>query len=461
MYYRPTNSVIARAQFSDFRLRNAQPSYTNVNQAGIQLGGLAGTDIIVDSVFFSSVVGEGLYSVVRVDDCTGLYITGSGQNGRFKYYVEGGYNSDQFKIFDYNMSYDAPQDVSCANTSGSNILSSISTLVTQHLAAGMSVTGVGIPSGATIATVNSTSVVLSTNTTANVTSFCTHLGTLVSLLGTNGSSYTGSGFATVANAANYSNKTRGSNPNTIIFDNVLFNRGEGLIEDYGSSYGVSMYNVYMERTKKVATFLGAGLKGLDINNVFLSQPQTIREAYITIASPVPQGKISNITTDGALNTTVGISLPNVTARSEWGPFEVNSAPGLVATGAGPQLAAQARKVLLGTMENGTALWTYTASDGDANFDGLGVDIIEAVLNQSGRTLIGPNSVHIPNYRRLRLVLIQDGTGGRTFSLGANYLKADGTAWGLLSSGTANQRATLDFFFTGNKYISAQQTLAWA
>jgi hypothetical protein len=104
---------------------------------------------------------------------------------------------------------------------------------------------------------------------------------------------------------------------------------------------------------------------------------------------------------------------------------------------------------------------YNTAGGDANFDGLGVDRVEVTLERSGRTIAGPNSVQAAQGRWLEILLIQDGTGGRTITLSSKYRRPDGTQWGLLPSGTANQRACLRFQSLGNGlYVSDKDTLAY-
>lgn len=456
--YFPTSGNFAHGVFQDFSLVNVNEDYTNTGQFGIQIGG--GTaDCVSENHRFINVSGVGQYAVIRMDDCTGALFTGSAQNQHFKYYAEGGYNSDQWTFRDFYMSHDHPTNVACTSSTGTTI-SGISSAVMPYLFIGGSIVGAGIPADTTIVSKGTTSIGVSNSVTA-VTSFAFKLGTLLSLLSTNGSVYGGSGWAAIANAANYANKTRASNPNLITFDSVLWNRAEGLIEDYGSAYSVNIRGVYMEAPKRIGVFAGTGLKGLDLRNLFLSQPESMRQPMIEIASGTPEGCIRSISTDGVPNTTTVVNMPNASAASEWGEFEISNVPGNVVTGGGPVLSASNRTVMLGSARNGSAVLAYTTASGDANFDGLGIDRIEVTLTQSGRTINGPNSVQTVQGRTLDLLLIQDGTGGRTITLAAKYRKPDGTQWGLLPSGTANQRALLRFTHLGNGlYVSDKSTLAY-
>jgi hypothetical protein len=326
---------------------------------------------------------------------------------------------------------------------------------------GGSIVGAGVPADTTVVSrPTSTSITVSNSVTA-VTSISYKLGTLLSLLGTNGSAYTGSGWAAIANAGSYFNRTRASNPNLVTFDSVLWNRCEGLLEDYGSAYAVGVTGLYMEAPKRIARFFGTGLQALDIRRVILSQPESMRQPMIQIDSATPRGYIGNISTDGVPNTTTAVALPNANAASEWGIFEVENVVGDVTTGGGPALSAAGRLVRLGTSLGGNAVLAYNTAGGDANFDGLGVDRVEVTLERSGRTIAGPNSVQAAQGRWLEILLIQDGTGGRTITLSAKYRRPDGTQWGLLPSGTANQRASLRFQSLGNGlYVSDKDTLAY-
>jgi hypothetical protein len=456
--YFPESGNFAQGVFKDFSLVNTNPDYSNTGQFGIQIGG-GSDDCVSENHRFENVSGIGLYAVIRMDDCTGALFTGSAQNQSFKYYAEGGYNSDQWTFRDFYMSHDHPQNVSCTSSTGTTI-SGISATVMPYLFVGGSVVGNGIPADTLITAKGATSITVSNSVTA-VTSFSFKLGTLLSLLSTNGTVYGGSGWAAIANAANYFNKTRASNPNLITFDSVLWNRAEGLIEDYGSAYSVNIRGIYMEGAKRIAKFAGSGLKGLSVQGIILSQPESMYQPMIEIASGTPEGYIRSISTDGTPNTTTTVSLPGAFASSEWGQFEVTDCIGNVVTAGGPALSASGRTVLLGSARNGSAVLSYSTADGDANFDGLGVDRIEVTLTQSGRTLNGPNSVQAPQGRWIEMLFIQDGTGGRTITLAAKYRKPDGTQWGLLSSGTANQRASLRFQHLGNGiYVSDKATLTY-
>jgi hypothetical protein len=125
------------------------------------------------------------------------------------------------------------------------------------------------------------------------------------------------------------------------------------------------------------------------------------------------------------------------------------------------MSAATRVVRLGCIENGTAIWGYDTSTGDANFDGMGLDIIQVTLERSGRSILGPNSVQSNTYRNLKMVFIQNATGGYSITLASKFVKPDGTTWGLLPTGAANLRAVLEFTYTGTKYVSAQSSLVYA
>lgn len=456
--YLPTSGNFAHGWFKDFALVNLNEDYTNTGQFGIQIGG-GSNDCVSENHYFHNVSGIGQYAVIRLDDCTGALFTGSFQNQHMKYYAEGGYNSDQWTFRDFYASHDHPTNVSCSSSTGTTI-SGISAAVTPYLFVGGSVVGNGIPADTTIVSKTSTTITVS-NSVTSVTSFSYKLGTLLSLLSTNGSVYGGSGWAAIANAANYFNKTRASNANLITFNSVLWNRGEGLVEDYSSVYALGVDGLYMESPKRVARFFGTGLQALDMRRIMLSQPENIRQPIIQIDSSVPRGRISDITTDGTPGTNTTVNIPNCFSSSEWGIFQVENIPGEVVTGGGPALPASGKRIVLGSSINGNAVLSYTASTGDANFDGLGIDVVEVTLNQSGRTINGPNSVQTTQNRSLDFLFIQDSTGGRTITLSSKYRKPDGTSWGLLPAGAANLRATLKFTSLGNGlYVSDKSTLTY-
>lgn len=456
--YLPTTGNIAHAGVSNVCAVNVNEDYTDARQFGFQFGG-GPNDCVSEGIRLHNVTGIGVYSVVRVDDCTGLFVTGTSQNGRFKYYVEAGYNADQFSFRDFLHSHDHPVNVSCTSSTGTTI-SGISAAVMPFLLKGASITGAGVPADTTIIGKGDTSITVSPAVTS-VTSFTQHLGTLLSLLGTTGSAYTGSGWAAIANAAGYYNKTRASNPNCIVFDNVLFNRAEGLVEDYGSSYALGVNVLYMEKPKKLMTFAGAGLKQLDIDRIVVSQPESLRQPMITIASSVPQGTIRNCGTDGSPNTSIFVSAPNMNSNTEFGPFEVIGCTSLggVLTGGGPLL--RGTHIRLGTKQNGTVSYAVSTADGDINFDGMGVDEVEITLERSGRGVPGPNSVQIPVGREIGFTFIQSGSGNYTINLGAQYVKPDGTGWGTLTGGATGTRAYIRFRYTGTKYVSTQSAAVYA
>lgn len=65
-----------------------------------------------------------------------------------------------------------------------------------------------------------------------------------------------------------------------------------------------------------------------------------------------------------------------------------------------------------------------------------------------------NNNVIPVGAELKIVLLQDATGGRSITWGSNYLKAtDG-------SGTANQRGATVYVYDGSKFIQISPPLTW-
>lgn len=456
MYYFPTSGNMARGRFTDFSFVAATPSYTNVNNAGIQIGG-GTTNCVSDEFEFTNVGGDGLYCVVRLDDCTGVTFSGNFEGMRFKYYSESGYNADKHTFRRFYHSTDNPINIAYSGVSGSQ-LTGVSASVTPFVYVGMGATGPNIPADTTVTAVGSTTVTLSNAPSAGASTVDFHLGIICSLLlSNNGGLYSGSGFATVLNNLGAFNRNRSSNPNVVIFNDMVVNRAQRMLEDYAATYCCSMRGIYMERPQNFANFTGTGLQALDIDGIFFSQPSTMRQPIINITAATPQGRIANMRTDGTPVTTTAVNAPNIISSSEFGSFIVENMPSPavnVITGGGPTLSALARKITLGTKESGTGTLEYDTAAGDLNFDALGVDTVRVLVNTTGRTINGPNSVQVPEDRNITFLFMSNNAGA-TIALATKYKKSDGTNWGAITIGAVGTRASLTFRSLGNGNYQSQ------
>ncbi len=421
-YYLPTSGNIAHARFSDFCLSNATPSYTNINQAGIQIGGGA-VDLVGENITLHNVSGRGLYSVLRVDDLTGLTVSGSFQNGLFRYYCEGGYNSDFFHFSNFESSFDHPQDVVCSSSTGTTI-SGINAAITAYIYPGMGITGQGIPADTTILTVGVTSLTTSNAVTA-VTSFSTHLGTMLSLLGNDGTAYSGSGFATVANAANYFNKTRASNPNVITFEKVLFNRAQNLVEDYGNAYNLAIKQCYMERPQSIALLgtnsTGAN-SGIAIDGIMVSQPQTLRQPLIKIQAQEPRGYIRNVVTDGTPNNTRTVYMPNLSSNTNSSNLAIENCFGQAEAANSPPMNIQQPVRFGGNQCTGQYTFAGTANP---TMDWIGVRRMIVTAPGGNVGIQNPGSVYPADNQEIEIVVVAD--GAITVAYAPAWVNADGSA----------------------------------
>lgn len=452
-YYFPSSGNIAYPQFDGFTLENANYSLTDINQAGIQIGGGA-VDCVVVGVFANNVEGKGVYAVFRTDDCTGQTFAGVLFANQARYYLESGYNSDETFFNSLQSSFDAPINVACTLTTGVT-LTGISALVIPYIKAGMAITGAGVQADTRIIAVDVPGQNITVDkavTACNL--FDCHLGIMASILRCDGVSYSGSGFATVANAANYANKTRASTPNVITFSQCLWNRGEALIDAPTPIYNLEVSQCYIERPQRVMRLginAAGGDQGFKIDGVFHSQSSSIRQTPYEINGQEPRGYVKNLVFEVDI-TPAAVTLPNVVGGSV--NFEVANVQGAV-IGTNIKSMGATGSVQIGNAIPGNGTYQHDAANGNyfstwVGFDRFIINLNQVTAGAGGAIGIG-NPVVFPAVGKVIWIEIAQQQLNNQVNFDTRYKYANGTAIGAgVGAGVAaGTRAVMMFRVDGN------------
>lgn len=483
---------------------------------GIRVGGKrSNMHDVMTNITFSDVYITDVDSVWQDDDCT-LTRLSNFNIGVFKYGFEHGYNCDDFRwesgYYGHEDSYlmnVTPSGITAAGISSFTVpdsLDSFGTRLSQKIKPGWNINLPGVfPAGTYVGSVssNGTNVTVTavdyTGSTA-VTSTAASGGALVSFF--IGRVHCYGPRVYVAPSAGYLYPQYGSpwtppyssigKTSTTLGRENANNHSHsaiagGRIELFAKIEGPSHFNlffddVYVERMSGMYRIGDAGsvlgAKNVHVTRNYPNFSYHLLEPWINMLGDSHDASVfirDNKTDVDSTSTTLSTTQPWVSTSSYGNQiivWENNDLP-IRNTSTSYQLIAYSAQYgpASDQLGRGAAVYVGSARRGDAKqsfspngtqgWNYFGQDVIKLTL-QGSSTLNNPNAqVTGQTGKNLTIHAIQNGTGGYTLTLGSQFLKADGTAWGTIASGTANKGLTLDFVYNGTNFVSSNTTTGWA
>jgi hypothetical protein len=440
------------------------------NQCAVVVGGI---DPARQDVFFNTTFKQctwiDYFSAVRLNDCTTQIFDQCWWNFCM-FGVEYGYNIDGTEFRSPYMMCQIPER-SCTFTSGSTVVTMGSTASLRPgigLNNSSSSAAATLPDHAVIRSVDSgTQVTMTHPSSATVTrSAMPTMGFLIAA----GKSIA-SPWYPLQPAGVGGNGNRVNSDITTV-NNVLMSHGRGLIIADGLTSGVfTVQNFYPESCQRVLVlggqmgpsqparhkFAGGKIEGV----IFLSGP-----AFEIGAGNSTVLELSGIEVGGSSR------VPAVRFANFMGPTLLWDNVNWSVTAPTRQIAAQFYFQGLSTLSQGRYALNFTVPNdtgltlalGDRN-GGINeeinqVDTITLRLTGNATLNNGPWGT-APQGKRHRIIAQQDGVGGRTLTLGSQWVNASGVAIGTIAAGTANQYLVLDFVWRGSVWLQVGGSTTWS